>query len=203
MLVLGPHPDDEIGCAGTIARLIEAGYDVHHCFFSRCRDSLPGDAEVQQLLNECEQSRRILGIPASNCRAFDFPVRRFPEWRQDILEALVEMRDTLKPGLVLVPNKSDIHQDHATLAMEAIRAFKHSSILGYELPWNMLESHHDCLITLEERHLELKLSALSAYRTQAERHYANRQFFESLANIRGVQARTRYAECFEVIRLIY
>ena len=204
VLVLAPHPDDEIGCAGLIARLREAGYDIHHYYFSDCAESTKAlGHEVVTLIEECNASRRILGIPESNWGCFDFPVRYFPQYRQEILESLVALRSTLKPGLVLTPNKSDIHQDHSTVTMEAIRAFKHCSVLGYELPWNMLESRHDCLVSLQQRHLDTKFDALACYKSQGGRHYANRQFFESLAHIRGVQAQTALAECFEVIRLVF
>lgn len=204
VLVLAPHPDDEIGCGGLIARLTEEGHEVHHYFFSDCKESIETIGHtVDSLLLECQDSCRILGINPENCGGYRFPVRYFPDYRQNILEMLTELKHKIDPNIVLVPNKSDIHQDHGTIASEAIRAFKHCSILGYELPWNMLESRHDCLVKLEERHLCKKLDALAAYKTQSERHYANRQFFESLARIRGVQARTEFAECFEVIRLVF
>ncbi|MFY2060532.1 PIG-L deacetylase family protein [Achromobacter xylosoxidans] len=203
-LILAPHPDDEIGCGGLVARLVEEGYDVHHYYFSDCAESNQAlGHETSQLIEECNASRRILGIPESNWGCFDFRVRYFPQQRQEILESLVKLRATLKPGLVLTPNKSDIHQDHSTITIEAIRAFKHCSILGYELPWNMLESRHDCLVKLEQRHLDVKFASLACYQSQGSRHYANHQFFESLARIRGVQAQATFAECFEVIRLVY
>lgn len=204
VLILAPHPDDEVGCAGLIARLVDEGFDIHHYYFSDCDESnLALGHQTIQLLEECNASRRMLGIPESNWGSFKFRVRYFPQQRQNILEALVRLRDKLNPGLVLTPNKSDIHQDHSTVTMEAIRAFKHCSILGYELPWNMLESSHDCLVKLEQRHLDVKFSSQACYQSQGTRHYANRQFFESLARIRGVQAQATYAECFEVIRLVF
>ena len=36
----------------------------------------------------------------------------------------------------MIPSESDVHQDHQTIYNESIRAFKFSSILGYEMPWN-------------------------------------------------------------------
>lgn len=204
VLILAPHPDDEVGCGGLVARLIEEGYDVHHYYFSDCAESNRAlGHQTSQLIEECNASRRVLGIPESNWGCFDFRVRHFPQQRQEVLESMIGLRNTLRPGLVLTPYKSDIHQDHSTITMEAIRAFKHCSILGYELPWNMLESRHDCLVKLEQHHLDVKFASLACYKSQGSRHYANHQFFESLARIRGVQAQTTFAECFEAIRLVY
>jgi LmbE family N-acetylglucosaminyl deacetylase len=203
VLVLGPHPDDEIGCAGLIRRLVDSGHDVHHFFFSDCAESMPGvNSTVERLLAECSQSLNILGVRPDRRNRFDFPVRHFPEHRQAILEKLVELRNTLHPGLVLVPNGFDIHQDHATVHHEAVRAFKHSTILGYELPWNTLEMSHDCFISLSDEQVGSKMKALQCYTSQAGRIYANIEFFEALLRMRGVQSNTKYAECFEVVRLM-
>ena len=203
VLVLGPHPDDEIGCAGLIRRLVDSGYDVYHYYFSDCAESMPGvNSTVENLLAECERSRDILGIAKDRRFRFNFPVRHFPEHRQAILEKLVELRGIIKPGLVLVPNSFDIHQDHKTVAEETVRAFKHSTILGYELPWNTLEMSHDCFVSLTKEQVDAKMEALQSYKSQAGRSYANIEFFDALLRMRGVQSNNRYAECFEVKRLI-
>lgn len=202
VLVLGAHPDDEIGCGGAILRLLATGAEVRHFYFSRCVESLRKlDLPEDTLVRECEASRRTLGIPEELCGAFDFPVRRFPAMRQEILEELVKLNRTLEPDLVFVPNRHDVHQDHHTICEEAIRAFKHRTVLGYELPWNTLAFHHDCLISFGEAELARKLAAVECYKSQLQNHYASIDFFRSLARVRGVQANTTFAECFEVVRL--
>ncbi len=202
VLVLGAHPDDELGCGGTIARLSKARQDIHHYYFSSCEESLKNlGLEKDQLKLECEKSRNILGIDSRNCGSFDFPVRYFPRERQEILETLIKLRTKINPGLVFVPNEHDIHQDHHVIYSEAVRTFKHATILGYEMPWNTLQMDHDCLIRLSPDDLGKKLEALACYESQMGRSYANQQFFEALAKVRGVQANAEFAECFQVIRL--
>ena len=66
----------------------------------------------------------------------DFDVRTFPERRQDILELLVALWEEWRPDVVFQPSLHDIHQDHQTIAQEGLRAFKRTTILGYEIPWN-------------------------------------------------------------------
>ncbi len=42
ILVLAPHTDDgELGCGGTIVRLIDEGQDVYYVAFSICEESVP------------------------------------------------------------------------------------------------------------------------------------------------------------------
>jgi LmbE family N-acetylglucosaminyl deacetylase len=202
VLVLGAHPDDELGCGGVISKLLKQGVEVHHWYFSLCEESLQAvNLPVEQLQKECEKSRSLLGINPENCGNFTFPVRYFPQHRQQILEEMVLLNRRIEPDLVLVPNQHDVHQDHHTIYEESVRAFKYRSILGYELPWNTLTFNHDCLISLEEADLQAKLRAVECYKSQLQRNYANIDFFQSLARVRGVQANTMYAECCEVIRV--
>lgn len=203
VLVVGAHPDDEIMCGGLLARLSEAGSRIHHYYFSDCAISTQARGfPPEQLLNECEKSRDILGV-AADCRGgFDISVRQFPAFRQTILDALIRLRKTIAPQLVLTAATDDIHQDHSTLTNEVIRAFKNVSILGYEMPWNQLQAHHDCLIKLDQAHLDRKIAALACYKTQAGSEYASAEFMIALARLRGIQIGVDYAESFQIIRLV-
>ncbi len=53
-----------------------------------------------------------------------------------------------------MPSLHDIHQDHATIAQEGLRAFKNSTILGYELIWNNLTFNTTSFVKLEKNHIE-------------------------------------------------
>ena len=202
VLVLCAHPDDEIGCGGFVAKLTDAGHLVHYVYFSDCAESTKAlGFEPAQLINECHDSCSHLGIKRENILGFDFPVRHFPQHRQGILEALVALRREVNPSLVLVASRDDIHQDHATLTNEALRAFKYTNIIGYEFPWNHMHSHLDMLVRLERRHVDAKVRAWGCYKTQAARSYHGAPVLEALARVRGVQANTEFAESYEVMRL--
>ena len=112
----------------------------------------------------------------------------------------VRLRETVNPDLLLVPATSDIHQDHQVICREAIRAFKHVTVLGYELPMNTITFKHACFIRLNERHLQTKIASLACYESQKFRNYAEETFIRGLARVRGVQSGHEYAEAFEVIR---
>ena len=129
-------------------------------------------------------------------------MRHFKGTRQDILEELVVLRNNLKPTLVFLPSPTDIHQDHQVISEEGIRAFKHVSILGYEMPWNNLSFNTRSFICLKSRHVDKKVEALKEYNSQAHRTYLNENFIKSLATTRGVQVGVQYAEAYEVIRWI-
>ena len=204
VLVLAPHTDDgEIGAGGTISLLLEGGAEVHYAVFSLCEESLDPRFPRDQLRHEQLNAAASLGLGEENVLFFRFPVRKFPDHRQEILEELVKLNASLRPDLVLAPSLHDIHQDHSTIANEALRAFKKTSILGYEEPWNNLTFDNQVYVSLEERHVRAKAMAFACYESQRERPYADESFFLSLARCRGVQIGREYAEAFETVRWVF
>lgn len=201
-LILGAHPDDEYGCAGTIARLVEQGTEVHYACFSPCEASVPDGWDRDVLKREVREAAGILRIPLENLYLHDIPVRHFPAQRQAILEELVGLRSRLQPDLVFLPALSDVHQDHGVVAAEGVRAFKHATILGYELPMNTISFQHACFVHLEDRHMQVKVAHAAVYRSQQFRRYLQPDFIRALATVRGLQANHEFAEAFEVIRLV-
>jgi len=204
VFVLAPHTDDgELGCGGTISRILEDGGKVYYVAFSTADASVPPEFPRNQLEIEVMQATSKLQIPADQVIVYKYEVRKLNYARQEILQQLVDLKKTHNPDMVFLPSSKDIHQDHVTVTQEGIRAFKHSTILGYELIWNNLSFNTDCFIKLERRHVDQKIAALQEYKTQAGRDYMSGKFIESLAHTRGVQIGVEYAETFEVIRWIF
>ena len=203
IVVLAPHTDDgEFGCGGSIAKFLEEGKDVFYVAFSTAEDSVPESYPKNILEIEVREATKILGISPNNLIIYKFQVRKLNYVRQEILEELVKIRNEIKPDLVFIPSPNDLHQDHYTVAIEGMRAFKQVSLLGYEIPWNNITFHTQSFIKLEERHIIKKIEALKAYKSQQKRFYANEEFIRSLAITRGTQINIRYAEAFEVIRWV-
>jgi N-acetylglucosamine malate deacetylase 1 len=203
ILVLAPHTDDgEFGCGGTIAKMAEQGCDVYYVAFSACEQSVLPQFPKDILVTEVKEATRILGIRPSNLRLLKYDVRTFNYNRQAILDDIIQIKKEINPDVVFIPSVNDIHQDHATIANEAVRAFKFTTILSYELPWNNFNFTTTCFVHLEDKHIQIKSEALRQYQSQAHRPYANEEFIRALARTRGVQIGTTYAEVFEVIRWI-
>lgn len=203
VLILAPHTDDgEFGCGATIAKLLEQGKEVFYAAFSSCDESLPDSLPKGTLAKELKQATSVLGIPEKNVLLYKFEVRKFPENRQAILEEMVKLNREIKPSLVFLPSKFDTHQDHNTISEEGFRAFKNTSLLGYEVPWNNLNFTTNCFFYINEAHLQKKIKALKCYESQSHRRYASEEFIRSLAVTRGVQIGADFAEAFEAIRWI-
>jgi len=203
ILILAPHTDDgEFGCGGTIAKFISEGHEVFYAAFSACQQSVLPEFPSDILITEVKAATSILGIKPENLILFDYDVRTFGYHRQEILDDLINLRSSINPDLVFIPAINDVHQDHQTIAVEGLRAFKFSSILSYELPWNNFSFTTSSFIHLGEEYIKTKVDALQAYQSQAHRSYSDEDFIRSLARTRGVQIGSRYAEAFEIVRWI-
>ena len=202
-VVLAAHTDDgEFGCGGTLARLVDQGSLVTYVAFSICEASVPEGFPRDILATEVEEATQVLGIDPEHLLVYHYPVRYLPQHRQEILEELVRIGREFRPGLVLLPSTDDLHQDHQVICQEGVRAFKHTSILGYEMPWNNMSFTASAFVHLEAGHLDKKVAALRRYRSQQHRHYMAESLIMNLARIRGVQAGVEYAEAFQAIRWV-
>jgi len=203
VLVLAPHTDDgEFGCGGTMARLIESGAEVTYAAFSTAAKSVPPDFPRDILAREVREATAVLDIDEAHLRVYDFAVRTFPTVRQEILEEMILLQQELDPDCVLMPALIDLHQDHKTVAEEGLRAFKRTTVMAYEIPWNNLNFSHQAYVRLEERHVEKKVQALACYKSQQHRNYTREDYIRNVALTRGIDVGCDYAEVFEVYRWI-
>ena len=133
---------------------------------------------------------------------FNYEVRQLPQFRQQILQELLNLNQQIMPDLVLLPASSDVHQDHQVINQEGLRAFKNTSFAGYELPWNNYSFRTNFFIRLTETDINKKIEALQSYQSQSHRNYMQKDFIRSLAKVRGVQCNNDYAEAFELYKII-
>lgn len=204
VLILSPHTDDaELGCGGTIIKLLEEGNELFWVVFSTAMESLPDWLHKDTLKNEFINVINELNIQSNNYSIFNFKVRNLHNHRQDILDNLVRIRDQFIPEIVIGPSVNDLHQDHHVVAYEMIRAFKtNASIISYELPWNHVTFNTQCFNTLSKHQIDRKCELLKNYKSQLirERAYFSNEYIYGLAKTRGIQSNAEYAEAFEVVR---
>ncbi len=202
VLALAPHADDaEFGCGASLSRLVREGATIHYLVLSICEDSVPAEFPKDVMAGEVLEAASLLGVAETNVMVHRYPVRRLSEHRHAILDIMVELRNRLRPAVVFAPSSDDVHQDHQVVSVESRRAFKHATILGYELPWNSFRFAATCSFKVTDADVAAKVSACAAYRSQAHRAYGSGEWAYHLAKIRGLQGGLELAEAFEVGRL--
>ena len=176
--------------------------DVREIAFSTASRSLPPGFPPDTLAREVRTAAAEIGLAEDALTVHDFEVRTFPAMRQEILELLIEVSRDVQPDAVLLPTVGDIHQDHGVIAAEGLRAFKRTTILGYEIPWNNFDFAYQWYSALDKPHIEKKVAALEKYASQQHRRYANAEYVWNVARTHGINVNREYAEVFQVYRVI-
>lgn len=193
VLAISPHADDiELGAGGTIHKWKDS--EIRHLVLSTLKKPVLRTPEIM-LANE------ILGIPKENVYIADFENRNFNKYRQEILQMMIDI-GSFGPDVVLVPCSMDTHQDHQIVHSEAKRAFRKTTILGYEDPWNMYRTDMRMIHKLSQEDITVKWRAAKAHVSQMDRPYMKREFIGGMALTRGMVIQAQFGEAFEVVRWI-
>ena len=196
VLALGAHPDDvELGCAGTLLRLRDTpGTTVHTVV-------LTGTAERAL---EAGSAAEAVSRGRGSFQALQLPDGRLPARWEQVKDALEAVALRVQPDLVLAPRPDDAHQDHRTLAEVVPTVFRGATVLGYEI--HKLDGDRgrcNVYVPLAAELVEAKWALLDEhYPSQRGRAWWDREVVAGLARLRGVEARTRYAEGFLSSKLV-
>ena len=195
---IGAHPDDiELGCGALIAHI--ASQTEVLCVTLSDNQKNPA---LQNLVQEHYQSMSELGISESNILLGTFETRRFPYARQEILEYLINLNRVHKPEIVFVHSRADIHQDHITTTEEALRAFRGTTVFGFDVLRSSYGFFPHFLVEVREEDVECKIRSLAAYKTYADRYYFAPEVTRSTLIRHGTLAERPFAEGFDILRIV-
>jgi LmbE family N-acetylglucosaminyl deacetylase len=111
LLVLAPHPDDEvIGCGGLIALHAREQREIRVVVATDGAQA--GDGKVR----EAESLRALALLGRIDCEFLRFPDRALSSESDTLKKRLREILIAYKPDLIAVPNPVEIHPDHAALS---------------------------------------------------------------------------------------
>jgi N-acetylglucosamine malate deacetylase 1 len=198
ILFIGAHPDDiEIGSGALLAQ-ISGKTDVMCVTLSDNKKN----PLLQNVKDEHYRSMAQLGIPEHKVIVGTFETRRFPECRQEILEFLIKLNQDFQPDIVLTHTRADIHQDHATATDETLRAFRGTTVLGFDVIRSSYGFFPSFLVEVTEEEVQAKLRALAEYKTYETKYYFNPEITRATLIRNGAIAERKYAEGFDILRIV-
>lgn len=222
-LVLAAHPDDEVpGCGGTIARLAQEDEAVHAAIFSqglasRHDEHTPPDGSLTKALRE--RSRQVAGLLGVRELFFhDLPDNRFDTVPLlDVVQAVEELVERLKPQVVYTQHGGDLNVDHAVICRAALTATRPMTgtpvrrLLSYEVgsstEWAFQEFSPVFSPTVfvdVSQTLDVKIQALQVHESEVRAYshprspLALRATAQRWGSVSGLVA----AEAFELVREI-
>lgn len=109
ILAIGAHPDDvELGCGGTLAKLISEGKKVAIIDLTQGELGTRGTAETRKI--EAENAAKILGVSArENLKMKDGFLLNSEEYQRKIIQKIRKYQ----PEIVFANAIEDRHPDHA------------------------------------------------------------------------------------------
>ncbi|WP_251445184.1 PIG-L deacetylase family protein [Microbacterium sp. USTB-Y] len=196
ILAIGAHPDDiELACGATLAKLADRGHEIRTVVMTA--GSSGGDAPTR--LREAHRGSRHLGAGTTDVHELrDTRLARDDHAMVQIIERAIE---DFAPDLVLTHSKNDYHQDHEAVHFATLRAARrHGSVICFESPSATGDFAPVLYVDVTE-HLEVKVDAVELHQDQRGKPYMAAERVRAVAAFRGAQARARFAEGFEVVRL--
>lgn len=201
VLCIGAHADDiEIGCGGTLLRLLEAQPDICVDWLVVTSDEVRAAEAEASAAAFAERARELKFV------AWDFKDGFLPYLGGEVKEAFREFQTKCQPDLVFTHRLEDRHQDHRFLAEMTWNSFRDQLILEYEIPkFEGDLGQPNWFVTLAEQTAERKVSLLEEhFLSQSEKPWFSGQTFESLMRIRGVECKSPsgLAEAFTVRKAV-
>jgi LmbE family N-acetylglucosaminyl deacetylase len=198
ILFIGAHPDDiELGCGALIHHIVQQT-DVLCLTLSDNKKN----PDLQEVKDEHLRSMAKLGVPEDKVVVNHFETRRFLEARQDILETMIKFQKEFKPDIVFVHTKADVHQDHNAVTNEALRAFRGTTVLGFDVIRSSYGFFPSFLVEVTEDDVKAKLDALAEYNTYASRYYFDPDLTRATLIRNGAIAERPFAEGFDILRIV-
>ncbi|MBA4385248.1 MAG: hypothetical protein C0410_10975, partial [Anaerolinea sp.] len=157
---------------------------------------------LKNVVKEHYNSMAVLGVPKENVIVGQFETRCFPDQRQEILEYMINLNKEFHPEIVFVHTKADIHQDHATVTEEALRAFRGTTVMGFDVIRSSYGFFPSFLVEVTEADVEKKIAALAEYRTYESKYYFDPAVTRATLIRHGALAERKYAEGFDILRII-
>lgn len=198
VLFIGAHPDDiELGCGALIHHIVP--FSEVRCVTLSDNQKNPA---LKNVVQEMYASMAVLGVPRKNISVEQFTTRNFPDARQEILEYLLKLRREFKPEIVFVHSKQDIHQDHNVVTEEALRAYRGTTVLGFDVVRSSYGFFPHFLVEVNEEDVEKKIEALQQYKTYTDKYYFDPAVLRATMVRHGALAERPYAEGFDILRIV-
>ena len=195
VLCLGAHCDDiEIGCGGSILKLIDSRKEIDVWWVVFSSDNVRGK-EARNSANDFLRSAKRKNIEIKNFRNSFFPFQG-----ADIKEYFEQLKQDFHPDLVFTHYRKDLHQDHRLISDLTWNTFRNHLILEYEIPkYDGDLGSPNFFVHLDEVLCRDKTDKILKYfKSQNDKEWFTKDTFLSILRLRGMESNAprKYAEGF-------
>ena len=201
ILCLGSHSDDvEIGCGGTLLKLIESDRRVN------LRWIVFSASEQRAVEARASAMKFSTGAADIQIEVKAFRDGFFPYLGSDIKEFFEDLKRRCDPDLIFTHYRDDRHQDHRLVSDLTWNTFRDHTILEYEIPkYDGDLGRPSVFVPLDADTAEKKARLITTlFRSQSGKSWMSEETFRSLMHLRGVEcaAPSGYAEAFHARKVV-
>jgi len=195
ILCLGAHSDDiEIGCGGTILRLLSEYDDVEvHWVVLGSSGQRDGEAvaSAEHFLADAKKKEIIVE---------HFKDGYFPYVGKQIKDFFEALKTKMSPDIIFTNYRNDLHQDHRLTSELTWNTYRDNLILEYEImKYDGDIGTPNLFVHLDDTLCRKKIGLImDCFKTQRENDWFTSDAFLSLLRLRGIESKApgKYAEGF-------
>ena len=202
VLCLGAHCDDiEIGCGGTILKLIEQYPNLSFYWVVFCSN--------QQREQEAFTSAHTFLKEASEKKIIIHQLRDgfLPFCGIEVKECFEQLKQAFSPDLIFTHYRHDLHQDHRLISDLTWNTFRDHLILEYEIPkYDGDLGTPNFFVHLDDLFCRRKIQYIQdSFQTQHNKHWFMEETFRAILTLRGIESKApnRYAEAFYCRKMVF
>ena len=218
ILVIAVHPDDEtLGCGGTLLKYKANGDEIHRLIATDIKESEGyGISTIRKRNKEITKIDELYGFTSVN--KLDLSTTKVDTYSMSVLVSkFSSVIDRIKPDIIYLPFKSDVHSDHKYIfdaAYSSTKSFRYPFIKKIYMMETLSETEFS-VSTKEDsfvpnvfvdvsEHINKKIELMNIYKSEIGKHPFPRseRNIIALATYRGATANCNYAESFMLIKEI-
>ena len=202
ILCLGAHCDDiEIGCGGTILKLIQeySNITVYWVVFSSSEQTAQEAAvSSNTFLKEVSNKKVIIKNLEGGLLYFQ---------GKELHECFEELKQEFSPDVIFTHHRQDKHQDHRLISDYTWNTYRNHLILEYEIPkYDEDLGFPNLFVHLDEAVCRRKIKyVMDAFLTQNNKQWFSEETFRSILRIRGIESSSpsHYSEAFHCRKIVF
>ena len=201
ILCIGAHCDDiEIGCGGTILKLLEGNSNISFTWVVFCSNEKRGGEAI-------ESAQAFLSTAKEkNITLNKFRDGFLPYSGYEVKDQFEKLKQTVNPDLIFTPYRNDLHQDHRLVSELTWNTFRDHLIMEYEIPkYDGDLGSPNVFVHIDHSTCQRKIKhVLDCYESQKSKKWFTEDLFLSLFRIRGMESNSpsNYAEAFYYRKMV-
>jgi LmbE family N-acetylglucosaminyl deacetylase len=218
VLVVAVHPDDEtLGCGGTLLKHKGSGDEVHWMVATDIRNSDDFDeSAVEERDGEICKVEKLYDFDSVNILGFSTTsVDQYS--MNDLINKISSVINRIKPNIIYLPFKDDVHSDHKHIfdaAYSCTKSFRYPFVKKVYM-MEVLSETEFSVSTKENsfipnvfvdisNYIDKKIEVMNVYKSEMSEHPFPRseRNIRALATFRGATSNCNYAESFMLLKEI-